>query len=153
MLALCRSKQARVAKPQKTAAPDTFYNTDVGGKQSLATQVECSPVLYANMAHSSVQRSGFAVASSCPPDIGPGSYTAPVKSDIRVSLVLNQNPLSRYVDCFGRSLSTFSVHAACCAEATKLDLHAACFHGLLGWQRTKWILQRIWEARGNWNGT
>lgn len=102
----CRSKQARVAKPQKTAAPDVFYDTDEFRKQSLATKVACSPVLYANMARSKVQRSGFTAASSCPPDVGPGSYTAPVKSDIRVSLVLNQNPLSRCEPCVQRSANS-----------------------------------------------
>lgn len=89
-----RSKLARVAKAATTEGPDIIYDTDTMQKQCLVTKIQTSPILYANMSRSKVQRSGLAPSNSCPADIGPGAYDCPIRSDIRTSLVLKQNPLS-----------------------------------------------------------
>lgn len=61
----------------------------------LWTKVETSPILYANLGKTGVKRSSLAFLTSCPSTLGPGSYDAPVPKDVRVSLTLNQNQLSR----------------------------------------------------------
>jgi hypothetical protein len=95
------------------------YDTDAMHKQCLVTRMENSPILYGNMSHSKVQRTGMPSCCS-PAEIGPGSYDCPIRSDIRTSLVLNQNPLSRCgaLNCMlcekGMSLrSTCKVLVAC----------------------------------------
>lgn len=61
----------------------------------LWTRVETSPIQYANLGKTGVKRSSLKAATSCPDTLGPGSYDAPVPQDVRVSLMLNQNQMSR----------------------------------------------------------
>lgn len=95
--AMMRSRQARVAAAQQTAAPDIVYNTDFLGKEMLWTRIENSPIQYANLGKNGVKRSSLHVRTSCPDSLGPGSYDAPVPKDVRVSLMLNQNQMSSMV--------------------------------------------------------
>lgn len=155
----CRSKLSRVAKAVTTAAPDIVYDTDTMQKQCLVTKVEASPILYANMSRSKVQRAGLLPSSSSPAEIGPGAYDCPVRSDVRASLVLNQNPLSRCGSklCFA-GCQIFGIEDIEWAETAVRCLYsclwlAACYQGHRDWQLTRWIQQRTWEALGSKRGT
>lgn len=93
--AIVRSKQAKCAPAPRTAAPDVEYNADRLNKASLATCVRESPVRYANMRCSRTARGALSRPTACPADIGPGTYDCPAQRDLRTSLLLKQNPLSR----------------------------------------------------------
>lgn len=123
-------------------------------KQCLVTKVGSSPILYANMSRSKVQRAGIATSCSSSVEIGPGAYDYPVRSDVRTSLVLNQNPLSRCAPkrcCAGHQgidsdhLKVRCLHISLCL--------AACCQEHRGWQLTRWIRRRTWEALGSKRGT
>ena len=91
----CRSKQAKAAPGVSTAAPDVEYNADKLHKATLVTAMRDSPILYGNMRHSRTQRSGLGHSTACSADVGPGTYNAVMQKDVRTSLLLPTNPLSR----------------------------------------------------------
>lgn len=155
----CRSKLPRVSPASTTAAPDIVYDTDTMQKMSLVTKVETSPILYANMSRSKVQRAGMVSLGANPAEIGPGAYNCPIRSDVRTSLVLNQNPLSRCDAqlCRAEPLSSSKL----CMDPFQFTIRwlysylclAVCCHGQLGLQPTRWILQRTLGAHGSKRGT
>lgn len=86
-----------MSKQLRSEAPDIEYNIDCLNKASMHTTMQQSPILYANISKSKTGRSSLSMPSSCPAAIGPGTYDCPYHKDVRVSLILNQNPMSTYV--------------------------------------------------------
>lgn len=87
------------------------YNLDTMHKSTLVTAMKESPILYANITRSRTQRSSLSQPSASPAEIGPGAYTFPAARDVRVSLVLNQNPLSRCAPTCATAQTRHHVHA------------------------------------------
>ena len=134
--AILRSKQAKCAPGVRSAAPDVYYNADTLNKASLATSVKESPVRYGNMRCSRTKRGGLGQGTACSADIGPGTYDFPQQHDVRTSLLLNQNPLSRcdlVVSFRIRSAITTTVHC----QASLRDHDAAQTCQILSTTRTQ----------------
>lgn len=139
-----RSKQARVSAPQKSGAPDVVYDTDLLHKEMLWTSVQNSPIQYANLGKNGVKRATLRAPTSCPDTLGPGSYDAPVAKDVRVSLMLNQNALSRCV-ILQRPQPVDQSHV----QFLQWHIVAPAWHqGRLAWQLMWWIQRATLDLHG-----
>ena len=134
--AILRSKQAKCAPGERTAAPDVYYNADTLNKASLATSVKESPVRYGNMRCSRTKRGGLGQGTACSTDIGPGTYDFPQQRDLRTSLLLNQNPLSR-CDLVASFRIRSAITTTVCCQALLRDHDAAQTFHILSITRTQ----------------